>query len=270
MATRKSKAKTGRLTYATPALEKGLDILELLAKQPAGLTKSQIARELDRTVSEVFRMLVCLEQRGYISQAQRDEYALTLKMFKMVQEHPPTERLIAEALPVMHRFAQASLQSCHLGVIENGRVVILAQVNAPTAAGFYVKLGSTMDVMEASTGYVVLSHQSDVQRQSTLAEWTRVTGRKVPANLREHLARIRRKGYEERDSYQVRGVVNISFPIFDDRGSAISALTTPYIRHIETQTTQKDVTLELRRSAEEITAAIGGRVKDTISLARKS
>jgi DNA-binding IclR family transcriptional regulator len=81
----------------------------------------------------------------------------------------------------------------------------------------------------------------------------------VPPGLRAHLARIRRKGFEERDSYQVRGVVNISFPIFDDRGSAISALTTPYIRHIEAQMSQKDVTSELRRSAQKITAAIGGR-----------
>lgn len=261
MYTRKTTPKSPRQTYATPALDKGLDILELLAKQPAGLTKSQIARELHRTVSEVFRMLVCLESRGYISQAQRDEYALTLKLFKMVQEHPPTERLIAEALPVMQRFAQSSLQSCHLGVIESGRVVILAQVNAPTAVGFYVKVGSTVDLMEASTGYVILSHQSDVQRENALAEWTRVTRRKVPPDLSQHLARIHRKGYEERESYQVQGVLNISFPIFDDRGSAISAITTPYVRHTESRMKQKDVVAELRRSAQEITAVIGGRPK---------
>jgi hypothetical protein len=35
-------AKT--LNYSTPALEKGLDLIELLAHQPAGLTKSQMAR----------------------------------------------------------------------------------------------------------------------------------------------------------------------------------------------------------------------------------
>jgi len=44
--------------YPTPALEKGLDILELLANHPTGLTKSEVARSLDRTVSEIFRMLV--------------------------------------------------------------------------------------------------------------------------------------------------------------------------------------------------------------------
>ena len=131
-----------KLNYATPALEKGLDVLELLAHQPEGLTKSQIARELDRTVSEIFRMLLCLERRGYIALLGGERYSLTLKMFKLVQEHPPTERLIADALPVMHHLSQATLQSCHLGVLEDARVVILAQVNAPANIGFYVKLGS--------------------------------------------------------------------------------------------------------------------------------
>ena len=47
---------TKHLSYATPALGKGLDILELLARHPTGMTKSQMARELNRTVSEVFRI----------------------------------------------------------------------------------------------------------------------------------------------------------------------------------------------------------------------
>src|SRR6202046_3617680 len=120
------------LNYATPALEKGLDVLELLAHQPAGLTKSQMARELNRTVSEIFRMLLCLERRGYIAQLSDERYSLTLKLFKLVQEHPRTERLIADALPVMHRLAHETMQSCHMGVVEGSRLTILAQVNAPS------------------------------------------------------------------------------------------------------------------------------------------
>src|ERR1700745_4478891 len=86
--------------YPTPALEKGLDILELLANPPAGLTKSEVARSLDRTVSEIFRMLVCLEERGYISQSREGErYCLTLRLFKLAPEYPPTKRLITETPP---------------------------------------------------------------------------------------------------------------------------------------------------------------------------
>lgn len=246
-------------SYATPALEKGLDVLELLAKQPGGLTKSQIARELGRSVSEIFRMLVCLEHRGYISHVSGDAYALTLKLFQMVQEHPPTQRLIAEALPVMQRFTQETLQSCHLGVIEGARVVIVAQVSAPTPSGFYVKLGSSVDIMDASSGFVILAHQEHAALENTLGEWKRRRKAEPPADLKQHLARIRRKGFEERNSYQVRGVVNITFPVFDYRGSAIGALTVPYIEYVDAALQRSAVVDSARAAAEEITRAIGGK-----------
>lgn len=246
-------------TYATPALEKGLDIIELLAHQSEGLTKSQLARELQRTVSEIFRMLVCLERRGYIAQVEEERYSLTLKMFKLVQEHPPTERLIVDALPVMNRLAHDTLQSCHLGVLDGSRVAFLAQVNAPTDLGFFVKLGSTVDLMEAASGYVILAHQAPAQRERTLAEWARITGKKPPRDLEAHLTRIRRAGYEKRASYLVKGILNISFPIFDDRGSPLGALTVPHIQYNETVKRSIQVIPLLRDAAEKITASIGGK-----------
>ncbi len=250
-------AKT--LTYATPALDKGLDIIELLAHQAAGLTKTQLARELNRTVSEIFRMLLCLERRGYIAQVEEERYSLTLKMFKLVQEHPPTERLIVDALPVMSRLAHDTLQSCHLGVLEGGHVVIVAQVNAPTNVGFFVKLGSTVDIMEAGSGYVILAHQVVAQRERTLAEWSRETGKRAPRDLEMHLERIRKAGYEKRASYLVKGVVNISFPIFDDRGSSLGALTVPHIQYSELAKRSIQVIKFVREAAEQITASIGGK-----------
>jgi DNA-binding IclR family transcriptional regulator len=231
----------------------------LLAHQPGGLTKSEISRELKRTVSEIFRMLLCLERRGYIAQVDNERYALTLKLFKLVQEHPPTERLITEALPVMHQLAQETQQSCHMGIIEGAQVTILAQVNAPTSIGFYVKLGSSVELMEATTGYVILAHQDDEHRARTLTEWKRLTGEDTPGDLPAHLARIKRQGFESRPSYKVRGITNISYPIFDERGSAIGALTVPYIQYMDAAASAAQVSAKLKKAASEITAAIGGR-----------
>jgi DNA-binding IclR family transcriptional regulator len=246
-------------TYATPALEKGLDVIELLAHQPGGLTKSEISRELNRTVSEIFRMLLCLERRGYIAQVDGERYALTLKLFQMVQEHPPTERLITEALPVMHRVTHEIQQSCHMGIIEAAQVIILAQVNAPTSVGFYVKVGSTVDLMEATSGYVILAYQDKDYRDRTLDEWTRLTGQEIPADLEKHLARVRRQGYDMRPSYKVRGVMNISYPMFDERGFAIGALTVPYIEHYDANATPKEVCQILDKATRSISEVIGGR-----------
>ena len=246
-------------SYATPALEKGLDVIELLAHQPGGLTKSEISRELKRTVSEIFRMLLCLERRGYIAQVESERYALTLKLFRLVQEHPPTERLITEALPVMHHLAHETQQSCHMGIIEGAQVTILAQVNPSTSIGFYVKLGSSVELMEATTGYVILAHQDEEHRARTLAEWKRLTEDDLPADLHAHLARVKRQGFESRPSYKVRGVTNISYPIFDERGSAIGALTVPYIQLIDPVANASQVSAALKEASREITAAIGGR-----------
>src|ERR1700746_224838 len=89
--------------YPTPALEKGLDILELFAGTPEGLTVSEAARRLNRTVSEIFRMILCLEQRGYLAQSpNKERYHLTLRLFRLAQEHPPTKRLVTETLSDMH------------------------------------------------------------------------------------------------------------------------------------------------------------------------
>src|SRR5579863_4175044 len=190
--------------YPTPALEKGLDILELFAGEPAGLTKSDVARRLGRTISEIFRMLVCLEERGYISQSRDGErYRLTLRLFKLAQEHPPTKRMVTEALPIMQQVAHEINQSCHLGVLEGGQVVIVAQVDSHVSSGFYVRTGAVIDLMHAATGHVILAHQTPEIRSRIIEIWCEENRKRPPRDLPAHLARIRSYGYEERASYEV-------------------------------------------------------------------
>lgn len=249
-----------KAAYATPALEKGLDILELLARERHGLTKSEIARALRRTVSEIFRMLICLRDRGYIVEAERDSYVLSLRLFQLAQEHPPTERLLAEALPRMTLLAEALHQSCHLGVLEGGRVVILVQANAPVPVGLYVKAGTAVDLMEASTGRVILAHLPEEQQQTVLAEWRRETGRGLPGGLAAQLEGIRRRGYEKHASYQVKGVTNLSVPILGENGRAVAALTVPFIQRLRPPASVDEAKDLLAKACREISGAVGARL----------
>ena len=244
--------------YPTPALEKGLDILELFAGTPEGMTVSEVARRLDRTVSEIIRMILCLEQRGYLAQSpNKERYQLTLRLFRLAQEHPPTKRLVTEALPVMHGVAQELRQSCHLGVVEGSHVVILAQVDSPESTGFYVKVGAKVDLMHAATGHVILAHQTEDGRERILEEWRRETNKRKPADLDQHLAKILARGYERRASYEVSGVVNVSFPVVNVQGHAIAALTVPYVRRIEDKVAPVNVVAALRTASREISEAMG-------------
>src|SRR6202522_1887066 len=250
--------------YPTPALEKGLDILELFASTPEGLTVSEAARRLERTVSEIFRMILCLEQRGYLAQSRGNErYHLTLRLFRLAQEHPPTKRMVMEALPTMHQLAHKLRQSCHLGVLDGGHVVILAQVDSPESTGFYVKVGSKVDLMRAATGHVILSHLTSEARDRAIQEWAQEnqdaggTKRKKPTDLDAHLAKIRKLGHERRASYEVKGVVNISFPVLNAQGDAVAGLTIPYVKRIHDTISIKRVVSSLRTASRQISEALG-------------
>src|SRR5215470_18300924 len=84
--------------YRAPALEKGLDVLELMAQRGAPMTLSQISVALDRSVSELFRMVQALEYKGYIeASANGDGYILTNKLFALGMAQAPTKTLVEAA-----------------------------------------------------------------------------------------------------------------------------------------------------------------------------
>jgi DNA-binding IclR family transcriptional regulator len=251
--------------YPTPALDKGLDILELFASTPEGMTVSEVARRLDRTMSEIFRMLLCLEHRGYLAQsANRERYHLTLRLFRLGQEHPPTKRMVTEALPIMHALAQETRQSCHLGILDGGHVVILAQVDSPESTGFYVKVGSKVDLMHAATGHVILAHQAEDACDRAIEEWSRESQKKKPGDLDDHLAKIRARGYERRASYEINGVVNISFPVLNSQGNAIAGLTIPYVKRIEDTIGPTEIVDALRNASRQVSDAMGASTEPVV------
>ena len=68
-------------SYSTPALDKGIDILEYLTVQNRPVSQKTIAQALERTPSEIFRMLMTLVERGYVLKSDDERYTLTLRMF---------------------------------------------------------------------------------------------------------------------------------------------------------------------------------------------
>lgn len=223
--------------YRAPALDKGLDILELLARQPQGLTRAEIVKEMNRSASEIYRMLERLVVRQYVTRSlSGDRYALSLKLFALANAHPPLNRLINQALPVMDLFARQAEQSCHLGVYDRGNVLITSQINSPRGWSFSLHRGARVGLLDTASGHVLLAFSNAMERSRMLAEHTAVDG-EVPITddrLQAILASIRAQGHLERDSQQTFGVVDISCPILGPDQIALAALTCPYIRRIDT------------------------------------
>ena len=225
--------------YAVPALDKGLDVLELLAREAEGLSLNEIARALGRTSSELFRMVTALARRGYIEQRNGERYTLTLKLFELAHRHKPIKSLTAAAAPLMLDIVHRALQSCHLTVFHAGRVMVVGEVDSPERYAFGMKVGALVGLTDTASGYVLLAFQADATRRAMLASHQEVEGELDvdAAQLAKIVRDVATKGYAEVQSRQTRGVTNIAFPIKGSAGHAIAVLNVPYIERIDKKVT---------------------------------
>lgn len=216
--------------YRAPALDKGLDILELLAGIDGGLTQAEIAKQLARTPNEFYRMLDRLVRRGYVTRLDGDRYSLTLKLFGLAQLHAPVRRLASYATPLMRELAQKSKQANQLCVFDRGSVVVIAQQEAPDYWGISIRVGSHISLFNTGSGHILLAFRSAEEREMMIAENRKNNEETTPpTELIARLDQIRERGYEIMTSMQTAGVHNLSAPVLGPDGAAIAALTCPYI-----------------------------------------
>jgi DNA-binding IclR family transcriptional regulator len=216
--------------YRAPALDKGLDILELLASEEEGLSQAEIAKALGRTPNEQYRMLERLVRRGYVARNASDRYELTLKLFGLAHYHRPIRRLVSQATPLMRDLAARTMQSIHLAVYDRAGVTVIAQMDAPGYWGLAIRVGARVNLFNTGSGHVLLAFRSPEARSLMIAEQEGGEDDSGPPDdFEERLAQIRQRGYEVMPSQQTAGVYNLSAPVLGADGAALACLTCPYI-----------------------------------------
>lgn len=230
----KKAAEDATRPYLAPALEKGLDIIELLARQSEGLTQSQIAQQLDRSLQEVYRMVLSLERRGYIRRGpQGDALHLSMKLYDLALAFPPIEMLTAAAGPILRKLAMDTQQSILLTVLDGLFIRTIAYADSPANLGFRVRLGTASPVEHTASGRVILAFQPAATRTWTFE--TLAANGVRPDELRrvtQRVEAIAARRYELIADENIAGITDVSFPILDAKGVALAALTMPFLQSV--------------------------------------
>ncbi len=219
--------------YRAPALDKGLDILELLAGTDLSLSQAEIAKSLNRSPNEIYRMLDRLVHRNYVRRTEEDRYELTLKLFELAHQSPFIRRLVSHAAPLLRRFALDAGQACHLVVYDRNVLVVVAQVEAPGYWSIAIRIGARMSLVNTGSGHIFLAYASLEERNLMLEEREDAGTVPVPDGFDYRLATVRNRGYEVMKSLQVSGVTNLSVPILGPLSSAVATLTCPFISRLD-------------------------------------
>jgi DNA-binding IclR family transcriptional regulator len=242
--------------YRAPALEKGLDILQLLNHEPKPLTLTAICERLDRSQGEIFRMVQVLQTRGFVDQdPESDGYHLTDLLFSMAMRQPITQSLVEVAIPIMRTLASEIGQSCHLALHARGDIVVIARMESQEQVGFSVRVGYRRSITNAVSGLTLFAFQPEDVR----ARWLEMLNpRPSAAELKSFLAAVavaRKNGWARAPSSVVNGVTDISAPIIrGDRAAA--ALTVPYLKTINSKSSIPAVIEKVQAAVNSIAARL--------------
>jgi DNA-binding IclR family transcriptional regulator len=247
--------------YAAPALEKAFDIIELLADRPGGALVSEMAAELDRSIGELFRIVIVMEQRGFLQKCQdSDRYTVAYKILDLAYRATPAQDLTRAAAPQMEALARAVEQSCHLVVPNGGSGLVVARQENPGVRGFALRLGAPIDLIRSCSGHVLLafSRPDRAARMLELAQRSRSTP-VDRAKLDKTLRKVHARGFDMIASPITHGVTDISYPVFGFRGEAMAALTIPFVELIDgsQKVGMEKTRRQLQRTAQRISSLLG-------------
>ncbi|MGS2722303.1 IclR family transcriptional regulator [Porticoccus sp. GXU_MW_L64] len=241
--------------YKTPALDKGLDILELLCQEKTPMAMNDIANSLGRTRSEIFRMVSTLEQRGYIYRREEsDRFMLTIKLFEMGINHPPNRSLQEVALPLMRQLSTTTDQCCYLAVAQFEHIITIANMEAPGYLGFSVRMGHQEQIVPTAAGHVMFAYLPEDVQGEWLERFKSFEDDDFNSDVYKRRAKkIRATGYEIRPNNKIAGVTDICAPILDPFGDrAIASLVIPFIKHLTLESEKEVATARLVETATQI------------------
>ena len=246
--------------YHVPALEKGLDILEELARSSVPQSLTQLANNLGRNSNEIYRMISCLEGRGYIRREQHSgNYFLSLKLYELAHLNPPLENLLNAAIIPMEQLARTLRESCHLSVLRRGQLVVMKQELSPEKICLSVEVGGRFSAINTASGRLLLAYLPEKELAAFLefdADYQALLPPEQEA-FHARLAEIRAKSYSEAESETHIGVRDYVVLVGNPKIGLTAALAVASLTFAKLAPAKEQVVSALHRCSQRITEAMG-------------
>ncbi len=246
-------------SYFVPALEKGLDVLESLADAGGPQTLAELARRLNRTSSELFRMIDALEKRSYIVRdPATGAYSLTLKLYELAHTHSPVDQLLRAADLPMRQLVKMLHESCVLSVLHGDFLLVIAQQESPEPVRLSVEVGSRVAPFNTTSGVLLIAFMEDEQRRRFLAQDSMYAKmpRKKRVALEELFAAIRSQGWHLALSTRRTGF-DLSCLVGNPSLAVTAALAVPFLPGGLHHGKEKRALPAVLECAQRITLALG-------------
>ena len=235
-----------------------MSLLDALARHPTPVNLKPLATETLLHPSTAHRILGVMVESRLVDRIEPGTYRLGVRLMELGNLVKSRLSVRQEALPYMHALHQALGETVNLSVRHDDEVVYIERT-APGPAMMRVVqiIGARAPLHITAVGKIFLAQDgvdscSDYANRTGLPRYTDNTLADC-ARLTQEIERVRDQGYAIDNEEAEKGVSCIGAGIYNDEGRLVAGLSVS----APSDRLNKDWITQIRRTAEEISRAIG-------------
>jgi IclR family pca regulon transcriptional regulator len=209
------------------ALARGLDVLRCFQPGQPVMTLSEIAAATGLARPTVRRILLTLDELGYVRGADRG-FALTPRVLELGMSYVNSLGMWEVARPHMRRLVAQTHESTSLAQLDGSDIVYVARVAVPKIVALAVTIGTRFPAVPTSMGKVLLAALEPAELDAVLAQPTRsgITARWRPERdeLERALREVRARGWALADQELAGGIRSVATGVRDGDGRVVAAI----------------------------------------------
>ena len=210
------------------AIARGLDVIRVFKPGQRVMSLAAVAAASDLPRPTARRILLTLEQLGYVRLAESSGYELTPRVLDLGMSYVLSRGLWEIARPHMEALVARTRESTSIAQLDGSDIVYVARVAVPKIVTLAVTIGTRFPAVQTSLGKVLLAALPPAEAERVLAEPSRsgITPPWQPdaAERATVLREVRARGWALTDEQLAPGIRSVAVPLRDGDGTVIAAI----------------------------------------------
>lgn len=216
--------------YNIRVVDRAVSVLKTLSDgKPRTLT--ELSRELEFNSSTTFRLLSALRSHNLVQlEESTGNYRLGLACLELSRAYHIGDEIGQAALPEMKKLRDETMETVHLGVLDDMEIVYLEKLEGLHAIGLMSsRVGRRAPAHCTGLGKVLMAHAPPefVQENLDKLNLERFTDTTITneQELLTHLELVRARGYALDLGEHEKEVRCVAAPVFDQYGETVAAIS---------------------------------------------
>ena len=210
------------------AIARGLDVIRTFKPGQPVMSLAAVAAVSGLPRPTVRRILLTLEQLGYVRQVETSGFELTPRVLDLGMSYVLSCGLWEIARPHMQALVARTRESTSIAQLDGSDIVYVARVAVPKIVTLSVTIGTRFPAMPTSLGKVLLAALPLAEAERVLEEPSR-SGITPPwrpdaAERAAALREVRARGWALTDEQLAPGIRSVAVPLRDGDGKVIAAM----------------------------------------------